>query len=255
MHNPLSEMLPKKRYALWRTSLIVLLTFAFIPLLAQTVFAHAVTEGDKGYIQEIYGVNFVPFMYLGAKHMITGYDHLLFLAGVIFFLYKMKHIGIYVTLFAIGHSTTMILGVYYNITMSSYIIDAIIGLSVVYKALDNIGAYQRWFGFQPNTKAATLIFGLFHGFGLATKLQEYEIAQDGLLTNLIAFNIGVELGQLLALAAILIAMTYWRRSGNFWKHAYPANVVMMTAGFILVGMHLTGYFTTLNSQGNTNVQF
>ena len=247
MRNSQCERVPLKHYALWRLPLTILLTLAFLPLLEQAAWAHAVTEGDKGYIQEISGVNFIPFMYLGAKHMITGYDHLLFLAGVIFFLYKMKHIGIYVTLFAIGHSTTMIVGVYYNITMNSYIIDAIIGLSVVYKALDNMGAYQRWFRFQPDTKAATLIFGLFHGFGLATKVQEYEIAQDGLLANLIAFNIGVEVGQLLALAAILIAMTYWRRSGSFWKHAYKANVVMMTAGFILVGMHLTGYFTTLSS--------
>ena len=247
MHNSLSEGLPRMQFALWRLPLIIMLTLAFLPFMEQIAWAHAVTEGDKGYIQEIYGVKFIPFMYLGAKHMMTGYDHLLFLAGVIFFLYKMKHIGIYVTLFAIGHSTTMIVGVYYNITMSSYIIDAIIGLSVVYKALDNMGAYQRWFGFQPNTKAATLIFGLFHGFGLATKVQEYEIAPDGLLTNLIAFNIGVEMGQLLALTAILIAMSYWRRSGSFWRHAYTANVVMMTAGFVLVGMHLTGYFTTFNS--------
>lgn len=247
MHNSLSEGLPRMQFALWRVSLTILLALASLPFMEQAVWAHAVTEGDKGYIQEIYGVKFIPFMYLGAKHMMTGYDHLLFLAGVIFFLYKLKHIGIYVTLFAIGHSTTMILGVYYNITMSSYIIDAIIGLSVIYKALDNMGAYQRWFGFQPNTKAATLIFGLFHGFGLATKVQEYEIAPDGLLTNLIAFNIGVEMGQLLALTAILIAMSYWRRSGSFWRHAYTANVVMMTAGFVLVGMHLTGYFTTFNS--------
>ena len=231
-------------FACWRFALLTLLALLTLPFVAQSAIAHAVTEGDKGYIQEISGVHFMPFMYLGAKHMITGYDHLLFLAGVIFFLYRPKHIGIYVTLFAIGHSTTMILGVYFNITMSSYLIDAIIGLSVVYKALDNMGAYQRWFGFQPNTKAATLIFGLFHGFGLATKVQEYEIAPDGLLTNLIAFNIGVEVGQLLALAAILIAISYWRRTGSFWRHAYTANVAMMTAGFVLVGMHLAGYFTT-----------
>ena len=135
----------------------------------------------------------------------------------------------------------MILGVMFDITMSSYLIDAIIGLSVVYKALDNMGAYQRWFGFQPDTKAATLIFGLFHGFGLATKVQEYDIADDGLLTNLVAFNLGVEAGQLLALGAILIAISYWRRTPSFWRHAYTANVVMMTAGFVLVGLHLTGF--------------
>ncbi len=213
-------------------------------LMPGAAFAHAVAEGDKGYIQEITGVHFIPFMYLGAKHMITGYDHLVFLAGVIFFLYRMEHIAIYVTLFAIGHSTTMILGVYFNITMSSFLIDAIIGLSVVYKALDNMGAYQCWFGFQPNTKAATLIFGLFHGFGLATKVQEYQIAPDGLLTNLIAFNLGVEIGQLLALGAILIAISFWRRTDSFWRHAYTANVAMMCAGFILTGMHLTGYFVS-----------
>ena len=212
-------------------------------LLALTIpaLAHNVTQGDKGYIQEITGVQFIPFMYLGAKHMVTGYDHLLFLAGVIFFLYRLKHIAQYVTLFAIGHSTTMILGVYFNISVNAFIIDAIIGLSVVYKALDNLGAYQRWFGVQPDTKAATLIFGLFHGFGLATKVQEFKIAPDGLLTNLVAFNIGVEIGQLLALAAILIAMSYWRRSGSFWRHAYAANVAMMTAGFVLTGMHIAGY--------------
>ncbi len=231
-------------FACWRFAILTLLALMTLPFAVQSAIAHAVTEGDKGYIQEITGVHFIPFMYLGAKHMITGYDHLLFLAGVIFFLYRPKHIGIYVTLFAIGHSTTMILGVYFNITMSSYLIDAIIGLSVVYKALDNMGAYQRWFGFQPNTKAATLIFGLFHGFGLATKVQEYEIAPDGLLTNLIAFNIGVEAGQLLALTAILIAISYWRRTSSFWRHAYTANVAMMTAGFVLVGLHLAGYFTT-----------
>ncbi|TIL39711.1 MAG: HupE/UreJ family protein, partial [Mesorhizobium sp.] len=136
--------------------------------------AHAVAEGDKGYIQEITGVHLLPFVYLGAKHMVTGYDHLLFLLGVIFFLYRLQHIAIYVSLFAIGHSTTMIMGVYFGWNVSSYLIDAIIGLSVVYKALDNLGAFQRWLGYQPNTKLATLIFGFFHGLGLATKILEYD---------------------------------------------------------------------------------
>ncbi|MEG3081975.1 HupE/UreJ family protein [Halomonas sp. 5021] len=204
------------------------------------VLAHAVAEGDKGYIQEIYGVHLISFMYLGAKHMVTGYDHLLFLLGVVFFLYRMQHIAIYVSLFAIGHSTTMLLGVYFDIGINSYLIDAIIGLSVVYKALDNLGAYQRWFGFQPNTKVATLVFGFFHGFGLSTKIIEYEIASNGLLPNLLAFNVGVEIGQLLALSAILIVMGFWRRTDGFLRHAYTANVAMMSAGFLLVGYQLTG---------------
>ncbi len=207
---------------------------------ATEAVAHGVAEGDKGYIQESSGVLLIPFAYLGAKHMVTGYDHLLFLFGVIFFLYRMKDIGLYVTLFAIGHSTTMLFGVLTGISANAYVIDAIIGLSVVYKALDNLGAFRRWFGVQPNTKAATLIFGFFHGIGLATKILEFEISENGLLPNLIAFNLGVEIGQLLALFAILIAMGFWRRTRSFQRHAYAANVLLMTAGFMLVGYQLTG---------------
>ena len=209
-------------------------------LLTATARAHGVAEGDKGYIQEISGAHLLPFAYLGAKHMVTGYDHLLFLAGVIFFLYKLKDIALYVSLFAIGHSVTMLYGVYAGVNVNAYLIDAIIGLSVVYKALDNLGAYQRWFGVQPDTRIATLVFGLFHGFGLAAKIQEYEMARDGLLPNLLAFNVGVEIGQLLALGIILIAMGYWRRTAAFIKHAYTANVAMMCAGFVLIGYQLTG---------------
>lgn len=220
----------------------LLLTFALmLALMSATAMAHGVAEGDRGYIQETTGVQILPFMYLGAKHMVTGYDHILFLFGVIFYLFRLKHIGLYVSLFALGHSTTMLLGVYFNFGFNSYLIDAIIGLSVVYKSLDNMGAFQRWLGFQPNTKAATLIFGLFHGFGLSTKILDYNISPDGLLPNLLAFNVGVEIGQLLALAAILIAMGFWRRSQSFWRHAYTANVVTMTAGFILVGYQLVGW--------------
>tara|TARA_R110000772_G_scaffold42936_1_gene99292 strand:- start:1212 stop:1913 length:702 start_codon:yes stop_codon:yes gene_type:complete len=216
----------------------MLLCLAF----ATTAYAHGVAEGDQGYIEQTSGPQIIAFLYLGAKHMVTGYDHLLFLFGVIFFLYRAKDVATYVTLFAIGHSTTLLAGVYFGTNVSSYAVDAIIGLSVVYKALDNLGAYQRWFGFQPNTKAAVLIFGFFHGFGLATKLQEFSLSPDGLLTNLIAFNVGVEIGQLLALGAILIAMGYWRRTASFGRYAFAANVALMTAGFVLFGYQLTGYF-------------
>ncbi|MFV0277790.1 MAG: HupE/UreJ family protein [Parahaliea sp.] len=222
------------------SALVVLLLLAS----ANQALAHAVAEGDKGYIQEISGVHLLPFMYLGAKHMATGYDHILFLFGVIFFLYRLKDIALYVTLFAIGHSTTMLLGVYFHVGINSYLIDAIIGLSVVYKSLDNIGAFQRWFGFQPDTRAATLVFGFCHGFGLSTKILDYDISPDGLVPNLLAFNVGVEIGQLLALAAILIAMGYWRRTQSFWRNAYTANVATLCAGFILIGYHITGYFVS-----------
>ena len=219
-----------------------LLVLAALALSAGQSLAHNVTAGDAGYIQEIWGVHIIPFMYLGAKHMMTGYDHILFLLGVVFFLYRMNDVAIYVSLFAVGHSITMLLGVWFGWGINSYIIDAIIGLSVVYKALDNLGAYQRWFGFQPNTKAATFIFGLFHGTGLATKILDYQISEDGLLANLLAFNVGVEIGQILALSVILIVMGYWRKSPFFLRQAYTANVVMMSLGFVLMGSQITGYF-------------
>ena len=228
-----------------KTAFVRILALAAVLLIflasGAEAWAHNVAEGDKGYIQESSGTLILPFIYLGAKHMVTGYDHLLFLFGVIFFLYRLKDVGIYVTLFAIGHSTTLLFGVLTGITANAYLIDAIIGLSVVYKALDNLGAFQRWFGFQPNTKAATLIFGFFHGFGLATKIIEFEIAEDGLVPNLLAFNVGVEIGQLLALGAILIVMGFWRRTQSFIRHAFAANTLLMTAGFMLVGYQLVGF--------------
>ena len=222
----------------------VCLILYLLALSVSSAIAHDVTPGDAGYVQEIWGVHIIPFIYLGAKHMITGYDHILFLLGVVFFLYRMKDVAIYVTLFAVGHSITMILGVYFGWGINAYIIDAIIGLSVVYKALDNLGAFQTWFGFQPNTKAATLIFGLFHGAGLATKLLEYQISEDGLLPNLLAFNVGVEIGQLMALFVILIVMGYWRKSPNFLRQAKVANIVMVFLGVLLTYQQVAGYIAS-----------
>ena len=221
-----------------------LIALALFSLLASTAFAHGVAEGDKLFLEQASGMQLIPYIYLGAKHMVTGYDHLLFLFGVIFFLYRMRDIGVYVTLFAVGHSVTLLYGVLSGTHVNPYIVDAIIGLSVVYKALDNLGAFQRVLGFQPNTKAAVLIFGFFHGFGLATKLQEFTLSKEGLVPNILAFNVGVEIGQLLALAAILIVMGFWRRSGAFWHHAFAANTVLMAAGFVLMGHQLTAYFNT-----------
>jgi hypothetical protein len=222
---------------LYRGLVLLLLTLA-----ASTALAHGVAEDDKAFIENVSGRQLLPFIYLGAKHMVTGYDHLLFLVGVIFFLYRLKDVAGYVTLFAIGHSVTLLYGVLSDIHVNAHLVDAIIGLSVVYKALDNLGGFKRLLGFQPNTKAAVLIFGLFHGFGLATKLQEFTLAPDGLVPNIVAFNVGVEIGQLLALSAILIAMSFWRRTEHFHRQAIVANVALMAAGFVLMGYQLAGYF-------------
>ena len=220
-----------------RRGLLLLLLLA-VPM-ASDVVAHGVSAGDRDLITQ--GRQLAVFIYLGAKHMVTGYDHLLFLFGVIFFLYRLREVATYVTLFAVGHSVTLLYAVISGTHVNPYLIDAIIGLSVVYKALDNIGAFKRLLGFQPGTKLAVLIFGLFHGLGLGTKLQDFSLSVEGLVPNILAFNVGVELGQILGLSAILIAMGFWRRSDAFGRHAYTANVIVMTCGFILVGYQLAGY--------------
>jgi hypothetical protein len=226
-----------------------LLTFTLLLIASSTVLAHNVAPEDQLFLQNATGVQLVPFMILGAKHMVTGYDHLLFLLGVIFFLYRLREVAAYVTLFAIGHSVTLLYGVLSGIKVDPYLVDAIIGLSVVYKALDNLGAFQKWFGVQPNNKAAVLIFGFFHGFGLATKLQDLSLSAEGLVPNMLAFNVGVEIGQILALSAILIVMKYWRSAKSFTRDAAVANVVLMVAGFALVGYQLNGYFVQAANAG------
>lgn len=210
-------------------------------VLAGSALAHGVAEGDQSFISTGSGRMVFVYVYLGAKHMVTGYDHLLFLLGVVFFLYKLRDVALYVTLFAAGHSLTMLAGVLAEILVNAYIIDAIIGFSVVYKAADNLGLWRRWFGWAPDTRVATLVFGLLHGFGLASKIQEFGIPSDGLLANLLAFNVGVEIGQLLALGAILIVMGFWRRSAVFWAQARFANYVLMACGVALMGYQILGY--------------
>lgn len=211
---------------------------------ASVASAHGVDDATRRFLLANEGAAIVPFLYIGAKHMVTGYDHLLFLVGVIFFLYRNKDVLIYVTFFTVGHSLTLLVGVLAEVSLNAYLIDAIIGLSVVYKGFDNLGGFKRILGFQPNTKAAVLIFGLFHGFGLATKLQEFELPSDGLLTNLISFNVGVELGQFVALGIVLIAISFWRRHRSFLQMATATNLLLMSGGFLLIGYQIAGYFVS-----------
>lgn len=219
-------------------SFTLLLTLA----LPNEVFAHGVDDNTRAFLQQNTGMQIIPFLYIGAKHMITGYDHLLFLVGVLFFLYRSRDVLLYVSMFTLGHSLTLLFGVIGDIQVNAYLIDAIIGLSVVYKGFDNLGGFKQLLGKSPNAKLAVLIFGLFHGFGLATKLQEFQLPADGLIANLIAFNIGVELGQFTALAFILLIINFWRTHNSFIKFATSTNCLLMSAGFMLMGYQLTGYF-------------
>jgi hypothetical protein len=209
--------------------------------LPEPLLAHGVSDRDAAFVRSVNGPAPAPFMYLGAKHMVTGYDHLLFLVGVIFFLYRTGDVIKYVSLFTIGHSLTLLAGVLFNVPANAYLIDAIIGLSVVYKGFENIGGFERVLGFRPDARAAVLVFGLFHGFGLATKLQELGLRPEGLFANLLAFNVGVEIGQMLALMAVLIAFTWWRSRRGFLRHAFATNTLLMAGGFGLLGFQLVGY--------------
>src|SRR5947199_10161853 len=219
----------------------ILVLLAIMMIVPAVAGAHNVSRRDATFVQANKGSAVAPFMYLGAKHMVTGYDHLLFLVGVIFFLYRLRDVVQYVSLFTIGHSLTLLGGVLGGIHANAYVVDAIIGFSVVYKAFDNMNGFHRLFGVQPNTKVAVLIFGLFHGFGLATKLQEFALSPNGLVANIVSFNVGVEIGQFLALAAVFIALSYWRTRTGFIRHAFVTNTLLMTGGFILVGYQLTGF--------------
>jgi len=221
---------------LFTLSLIAALVF---PGLA---FAHSIAGGDASFVEASNGPAIFPFMYLGAKHMVTGYDHLLFLVGVIFFLYRPRHVVQYVTLFAIGHSITLLIGVLANVQVNAYFIDAIIGLSIVYKAFENMDGFKRLLGFEPNTRVAVFVFGLFHGLGLATKLQEFNLSPNGLVINIISFNVGVEIGQVLALSAVFILLSVWRTRDSFLRNAFVTNTALMTGGFLLAGFQLSALF-------------
>jgi hypothetical protein len=218
------------------------LALALLALCAGTAGAHGVTGKDAVFLQGVDGPAIGPLMYLGAKHMVTGYDHLLFLVGVIFFLYRVKDVLLYVSLFTIGHSITLLGGVLGGVRANPYLIDAIIGFSVVYKAFENMDGFKWFFGAAPNTRLAVLVFGFFHGFGLATKLQEFELSQNGIVTNIVSFNAGVEVGQGLALAMILVALNVWRRQRSFMRLAFLTNAGVMACGLLLVGYQLSGYF-------------
>lgn len=220
---------------------LIVLCGVLLPIIAT---AHNVSKRDASFVQSNHGAAIAPFLYLGAKHMVTGYDHLAFLVGVIFFLYKLKDVVQYVSLFTLGHSVTLLAGVLGGIHANSYIVDAIIGFSVVYKAFDNMGGFKRILGFEPNTKLAVLIFGLFHGFGLATKLQELDLSKNGLITNIVSFNVGVEIGQVLALTAVLILLSFWRTRSGFLRHAFATNTALMSVGFVLTGYQIAGYYLT-----------
>lgn len=216
--------------------LVVLLA---VPTIAA---AHNISGANASFVEGLAGSAPLPFMYLGAKHMVTGYDHLLYLLGVVFFLRRFSDVLLYVTLFTLGHSITLMTGVLVDLSVNAYLVDTIIGLSVAYKAFENIDGFKQVLGVRPNPRLAVFIFGLCHGLGLATKVQELSLSPDYLVTNMLSFNVGVELGQAVALACIVVVLAQWRQRNSFQQQAFIANTVLMSAGFALAGYQFASYF-------------
>jgi HupE/UreJ protein len=224
----------------------VLGVFLCLAALGTTAFGHNMSEADQ--IRAAEG-GFLDFFPLGAMHMLTGYDHLLFLFGVVFFLTKFKDILKFVTAFTLGHSITLIAATFLSIQANYFLVDAVIALTVCYKGFDNLDGFKKYFHVKaPNLLFIVFTFGLIHGFGLSTRLQQLTIGEGmNLLTKIIFFNIGVEAGQVAALAIILVALSAWRRTASFERFSAASNTALIIAGSFLVLVQLHGYTHEMHS--------
>jgi len=208
-------------------------------LLSTSLLAHGMSEADK---LSILNAGFIEFIKLGSTHMLSGYDHLLFLFGVIFFLTRFMDIVKFITAFTIGHSITLIFATIYSIQANYYLIDAVIALTVIYKGFENLNGFKKYFNYQPpNLIWMVFAFGLIHGFGLSTRLQQLPLGDDGLIGKIIAFNIGVEFGQIIALAIMLLLLSSWRHTTSFSHFTKAANVALIVIGSLLLLMQLHSY--------------
>lgn len=206
--------------------------------------AHGISEADKRAMLE---GGYLNYIWLGATHMLTGYDHLLFIFGVIFFLTSFKDIVKFISVFTIGHCITLIFATFFKITANYYLIDAVIAISVMYKGFENIDGFKKYFSWQPPTLLRMVfLFGLIHGFGLSTRLQQLPLGDDkmAMLLRILSFNVGVEVGQIVALSVMLIFLSGWRRASSFAKFAHAANVALVAGGILLFLMQMHGYSHT-----------
>ena len=204
------------------------------------LLAHGVSVSD----QEILNNGGLwSYIYVGAKHMVTGYDHLLFLAGVIFYLSGIKDIIRFITAFTIGHSITLLGATYFGITANEHLVDAVIAISVIYKGFENLGGFEKYLKVKsPNLLLMVLLFGLIHGFGLSTRLQSFDLGDSQFLSKIICFNVGVELGQILALIPIVFLITQWKTKKSYAAFYRAANTYLVIAGLGLLIYQLYGYF-------------
>lgn len=226
----------------------IIFLFASLFLLNSALSAHGIAASD---LQAMIEGGNLRYIWLGATHMLTGYDHLLFLFGVIFFLSNARDIIKFVSIFTLGHSITLIFATFMSINMNYYLIDAVIALSVIYKGFDNNKGFENYLGVKsPNLLIMVLLFGLIHGFGLSTRLQQLPLGEQNwdMLLKIISFNIGVEVGQIIALLVMLIILVKLRELASFQRLSKVANHALMFAGFMLLLMQLHGYLHTKNEE-------
>ncbi len=203
-------------------------------------WAHGISEADQHAMMD---GGILQYTWLGAMHMLTGYDHLLFLLGVVFFLTRFKDILKFITAFTVGHSITLIFATFYQITANYFLIDSVIALTVCYKGFDNLDGFRKIFNVNsPNLLAAVFLFGLIHGFGLSTRLQQLPLGDQGLLGRILGFNVGVELGQVIALTVLVMLLAGWRKTDSFYKLSTVTNFALIAAGVGLFLMQILGYF-------------
>jgi len=208
-------------------------------LFTSNAIAHGMSAADQ---QRILDAGFMEFAELGATHMLTGYDHLLFLFGVVFFLTRFSDIIKFITAFTIGHSITLVFATLYGIQANYYLVDAVIALTVCYKAFENLDGFKRYLNSRsPNLTSMVFGFGLIHGFGLSTRLQQLPLGDEGIVLKIIAFNVGVEVGQVIALAVMLFLLSGWRKSTSFKRFSRASNVALMFMGGLLLLMQLHNY--------------
>lgn len=218
------------------------ISVVFALLMSSLAWGHGVSAEDQARMLEAGYLAFIP---LGAKHMITGYDHLLFLFGVMFFLTRFMDIVKFITAFTIGHSITLVFATLLGIKINYYLIDAVIALTVCYKAFDNLDGFKRYLQMQPPSLLWMVFgFGLIHGFGLSTRLQQLPLGDHGLVGKILAFNVGVEIGQIVALAIMLVFLTAWRKRESFGRFAVASNVALMIAGLALFVFQMHGFAHT-----------
>ena len=214
---------------------------------SQSLLAHGISDSDK---QTMIEGGYLEYISLGASHMITGYDHLLFLFGVIFFLTKFKDIVKFITAFTLGHCITLIFATFMGISANYYLVDAVIALTVIYKGFDNLDGFKKVFKREsPNLLVLVFVFGLIHGFGLSTRLQQLPLGEEGLLLKIFSFNLGVEFGQIAALAIMLVGLNIWRKKKSFAKFSKASNIALILAGLGLFIMQIHGY---VNQQDHTS---